>query len=94
MLVYFGWIAAAFLAGILFAEWYKRRKPSLYGRTRKAVVFRGKTYQEVLREMDKPQMTVRQADGRMLCTWAEKGYSISLLFDSQNMCQGVQDEEY
>ena len=29
MLVYLGWIAAAFMAGILFAGWMKGRRPSL-----------------------------------------------------------------
>ena len=40
MLVYLGWIAAAFLAGMLFAEWLKRRRPSLQVRVKRAAVFR------------------------------------------------------
>ena len=34
MLIYLGWIVAAFLAGVLFAGWIKRRTPSLQARTK------------------------------------------------------------
>ena len=94
LLIYLGWIVAAFLSGILFSEWMKRRKPSLQSKAKKAAVFRGKTYQEVLCEIDTPQKSVRQPDGRTLCTWQEDGYSISLLFDSQDVCLGVEDEHF
>ena len=94
MLIYLGWIAAAFLAGVLFAERMRRRRLSLQARARKAAVFRGKTYREVLREMNEPQTTVRQADGRTLRTWREEGYSISLLFDGRGLCLGVEDEHF
>ena len=94
MLIYLGWIAAAFLAGILFAGWIRRRKPSLQARAKKAAVFRGKTYREILSEMDEPQTTIRQTDGCTLRTWREDGYGISLLFDPQDMCLGVEDEYY
>ena len=80
-----GWIAAAFLAGILFAEWMKRRRPSLQARVKRAAVFRGKTCQEVLDEMNSPQVTIRLANGNVLRTWCENGYSISLLFDAQDV---------
>ena len=94
MLIYFGWIIAAFLAGILLAGWVRARRLSLRTRVRRAAVFRGKTCQEVLSEMNAPQLTVRQADGNTLRVWREKGYSISLLFDAQDMCLGVEDERY
>ena len=94
MLIYLGWIAAAFLAGILFAGWIRRRKPSLQARAKKAAVFRGKTYQEVLSEMNEPKATIQQTDGRTLRTWQEDGYSISLLFDARDLCLGVEDEHY
>ncbi len=92
MWIYLGWVAAAFLAGILWAEWIRRRRPSLQARAKKAAVFRGKTYREVLREMSAPQTSVRQPDGRILRTWQEEGYSISLLFDAGDVCLGVEDE--
>ena len=94
MLIYLGWIAAAFLAGILFALWLKARRSSLRQRVLDAAVFRGKTYQEITREIDAPQTIIRQTDGRTLRTWQEDGYSISLLFDAQDLCLGVESESY
>ena len=57
-------------------------------------MFRGKTYQEVLSEISTPQSTVQQTNGHTLSTWQEDGYSISLLFDAQGLCLGVEDEHY
>ena len=94
MLVYLGWIAAAFMAGILFAGWIKSRRPSLQTRVEKAGYFRGKSYKEILREMNAPQTIIRQPDGSTLRTWQEDGYSISLLFDAQDLCLGVESERF
>ena len=94
MFIYLGWIAAAFLAGVLFTLWMKGRRPSLRQRVTVAAVFRGKTYQEITREIDAPQTIIQQPDGRSLRTWREDGYSISLLFDAQDLCLGVTDESY
>ena len=94
MLIYLGWIAAAFLAGILFAEWMKRCRPSLQARAKKAAVFRGKTYQEITSEIGAAQTIIQQTDGHTLRTWQEDGYSISLLFDAGDLCLGVEDEHY
>ena len=94
MLVYLGWIAAAFMAGILFAGWIKSRRPSLQTRVEKAGYFRGKSYKEILREMNAPQTVIQQTDGRTLRTWQEDGYSISLLFDAQDLCLGVESERF
>ena len=94
MLIYLGWIVAAFLAGILFAGWMRWRRPSLQERVKKAVVFRGKTYQEIVGEIGAAQAIVQQTDGHTLRTWQEEGYSITLLFDAGEMCLGVEDECY
>ena len=94
MLVYLGWIAAAFMAGILFAGWMKNRRPSLQTRVEKAGYFRGKSYKEILREMNAPQTVIQQTDGHTLRTWQEDGYSISLLFDAQDLCLGVESERF
>lgn len=94
MFIYLGWIAAAFLAGVLFTLWMKGRRPSLRQRVSIAAVFRGKTYREITREIDAPQTIIQQPDGRSLRTWREDGYSISLLFDAQDLCLGVTDESY
>ena len=94
MLIYLGWIAAAFLAGILFADWFRRRKPSLHTRAKKAAVFRGKTYREIVSEISEPQTTIQRTDRCTLRTWQEDGYSLTLLFDAQDMCLGVEEEHY
>ena len=94
MLIYLGWIAAAFLAGILLTLWLKARRPSLRQRVKDAAVFRGKTYREVMSEIGAAQAIIQQADGRTLRTWQEDGYSVTLLFDAQGLCLGVEDERY
>lgn len=94
MLVYLGWIAAAFMAGILYAGWMKGRRPSLQMRVEKTGYFRGKSYKEILREMNAPQTIIQQTNGRTLRTWQEDGCSITLLFDAQDLCLGVESEQY
>ncbi len=89
MFIYLGWIAAAFLAGVLLAQ---RRKPKLQQRVTKLGVFAGRSYAEILRTMDAPQTEARQADGQTVRTWRNQDYSISLLFDGRDMCLGVEDE--
>ena len=90
---YIGWIVAAFLAGVLFADWLKGRRPSLQARAQKAAVFRGKTDQEILAEIGTPQTIIQHADGSTLRIWQEDGYSISLLFDARGLFLGVEDEQ-
>ena len=92
MLIYLGWIAAAFLAGILFSLRLKARRTSLRNRVGLAAVFKGKTYQEIVREINGPQTVIQRTDGRTLRTWQEDGYSISLLFDARDLCLGVECE--
>ena len=79
MLIYLGWIVAAFLAGVLLAQ----RKPTLQQRVSKL---------GILRTMDAPQTETRQTDGRTIRMWRNRDYSISLLFDGREMCLGVEDE--
>ena len=92
MLVYLGWIVAAFLAGMLLMLFLQRRKPSLQQRVMQMGVFAGRSYAEILMAMDAPQTAVQQTDGRTLRTWRNSDYSISLLFDGQDVCLGVEDE--
>ena len=49
---------------------------------------------EIVREIGEPQTDTRQKDGRSLRTWQEDGYSVTLLFDAQGLCLGVEDEHY
>ena len=92
MLIHPGWLVAAFLAGILLTWLLKSRRPSLRERAKRAAVFRGKTGQEVYNEMKTPQEIVHRKDGHTLRTWREGGYRISLLFDEQDLCLGVEEE--
>lgn len=92
MLVYLGWIAAAFLAGVMLMLLLQHRAPSLQRRVARLEVFAGRSYAEILRVMDAPQTEARQADGRIVRTWRNDHYSISLLFDARDMCMGVQNE--
>ena len=45
-------------------------------------------------EIGDPQTDTQQKDGRSLRTWQEDGYSVTLLFDAQGLCLGVEDERY
>ncbi len=94
MLLYLGWIAAAFLMGFLLSDRLKSKSLSLRKRVEKAAYFRGKPYREVIREIGETHTEIRQKDGHILRTWAEDGYSVSLLFDERDLCLGVEDEYY
>ena len=89
MLLYLGWIVAAFLAGVLLAQ---RHKPTLQQRVNQLGVFAGRSYVEILRTLEEPQMETLQTDGQTVRTWRNRDYSISLLFDGREMCLGVQEE--
>lgn len=96
-MLYLGWIAAAFMGGILFAWRHgKRQKPSTL-RSRFSVVdhFQGMRYDDILCRMRvMPQKTEYMPDGRVLRTWCEQGYAITLMFDEGDLCLGVADEQY
>ncbi|MBR6954577.1 MAG: hypothetical protein IKH77_06035 [Clostridia bacterium] len=94
MLLYLGWIAAAFMAGFALARQMKRHGRTLQRRISCLPVFRGKTYGEILRAVGAdPQTTVQRTDGHTLRTWCDPGgYSISLLFDDRDLCLGVEEE--
>ncbi len=96
MWLYLGWIAAAFMVGFALASWLKLRNPSLRQRITQTPVFRGKTYAEILHEIGiDPQTTIQQPDRHTLRTWRDhSGYSVSLLFDAEDRCLGVEDEHY
>ena len=86
-------VAMAVMDGVtMFCR--KARRPSLRQRVKDAAVFRGKTYREVMGKMGAAQTIIQQTDGRTLRTWQEDDYSISLLFDAQELCLGVEDEHY
>ena len=87
-----GWMVAAFLAGVLLALFIRRRRPTLQQRVTELGVFAGRTYAEILLALDAPQEEMHRPDGQTLRTWHSRGYGISLLFDGQEMCLGVEEE--
>ena len=94
MLLYIGWVIAAFMAGYALANWRRQLKPSLQQRMAQIPVFRGKTYAEILREIKlEPQTVQISPDGQSTRIWEDQdGYSISLSFDARDVCLGVKSE--
>ena len=94
MLLYIGWVIAAFMAGYALANWRRQFKPSLQQRMTQIPVFRGKTYAEILREIKlEPQTVQISPDGHTLRSWRDQDeYSITLEFDGGDVCMGVASE--
>lgn len=93
MILYLGWIIAAFLAGLLLGKWPKKQKMRLQERFDRLNICKGMSYVDILQHVQAaPRITDRNADGVTERTWADEGYSITLTFDRQDICLGVQDE--
>ena len=94
MILYLGWIIAAFLAGLLLGKWPKKQKMKLQERFDKLNICKGMSYVEILQHVETtPRITDRNADGVTERTWVDEGYSIKLTFDRQDICLGVTDEQ-
>ena len=86
MLIYLGWIVAAFLGGFLLALWQRKKHHSLRENFARVVFFKGRGYREIVAIAGaKPNSIIQQADGRIIKVWKEIGYSISLEFDAQDI---------
>ena len=95
MLAYLGWIVAAFLGGFLLACRQLKKRHTLRESFARVEMYQGRTYREILTLAGaKPNSVVHQADGLSLRTWQEPGYAITLLFDRQDVCLGVEDESF
>ena len=95
MLAYLGWIVAAFLGGFLLAHWQWKKHHSLRENFARVDFYKGRGYREILTIAGaKPNSIIQQADGRIIKVWKEHGYSISLEFDAEDICLGVQEELY
>ena len=95
MLIYLGWIVAAFLGGFLLALWQRKKRHSLRENFSRVEFFKGRGYREIVAIAgSRPNSIIQQADGRIIKVWKEIGYSISLEFDAQDICLGVMDEQY
>lgn len=93
MVLYLGWIIAAFLAGLLLGKWPKKQKMKLQERFDRLNICKGMSYVEILQRVEAaPRITDRNADGVTERTWVDEEYSIKLTFDQHDICLGVQDE--
>ena len=94
MVIYLGWIIAAFLAGLLLGKRPKKQKMKLQERFDRLNICKGMSYVEILQRVQAaPRITDRNADGMTERTWVDKGYSIKLTFDRQDICLGVKWEQ-
>ena len=94
MVIYLGWIIAAFLAGLLLGKWPKKQKMKLQERFDRLNICKGMSYEEILQHVQAaPRITDRNANGVTERTWADDGYCIKLTFDQQDICLGVQWEQ-
>ena len=92
MLVYLGWILAAFLLGFLIALFCIRRR-SLRAHFANVDNFRGREYKEILAAAGRePDESIRRPDGRSVYTWQDRDYAISLLYDGSGLGLGVEDD--
>ena len=84
---------AAFLAGLLLGKRPKKQKMKLKERFGKLNICKGMRYVEILQRVEAaPRITDRNANGVTERTWVEEQYSITLTFDHQDICFGVQEE--
>ena len=94
MIIYLGWIIAAFLAGLLLGKWPKKQKMKLQERFNRLNICKGMSYVDIFRHVQAaPRITDRNANGVTERTWVDDGYSIKLTFDRQDICLGVQWEQ-
>lgn len=89
-----GWIAAAGLLGFLLGAGLLHRRIPLRRRCRSIGVYRGRILAEVMALLGGPAQTEQMLpDGRVLRTWRQGGYAITLAFDGDGLCQGVYEEQ-
>lgn len=55
-------------------------------------VIAGKTYHEIVAACGAPSSVSPTGDGGKLCQWMATGYHIALIFDENNICQGISHE--
>lgn len=95
MILYLGWIIAAFFAGLLLGKWPKKQKMKLQERFDRLNICKGMSYVDILQRVQAaPRITDRNSDGVTERTWADEGYSIKLTFDRQDICLGVTDDHF
>lgn len=55
-------------------------------------VIAGKTLQEIVAVCGNPNSVSSMPGGGTLCQWIATGYHIALLFDENNVCEGISSE--
>jgi len=94
MLIYLGWITAAFLCGYMLASWKMLRKRTLRESFSRVETYSGRTYREIVCIAGRrPDSTEPGADGTVMMTWRSGDYCIKLIFNDAGLCLGVQDEQ-
>lgn len=94
-MAYLGWILSAILGGVLLTGLLllRKREASCRQRFSRVDSFADKTYAQVYAlGRSSPQETRVTQSGQVLRTWRDRGYSITLLFDQNDICLGVEDE--
>lgn len=88
-------LGAALCVGILIAVaikiWVRSPGASLSGKFKKMGVLRGKTFAEISRVVGAPTSVQYTSDGSIR-VWSRATYTIALIFDSNDICQGVSSE--
>ena len=95
-MLYIGWVAAAFLSGVLLMSGLNaraRNRQSLHERFDDLGTTLGRSYAAILAAVRAQPLEMRRdEDGRTVRVWREGGYSIALLFDAYDSCLGVLEE--
>ena len=55
-------------------------------------VIKGKTLNEIISACGQPSAVSALGDGRRLYLWQATGYHIALIFDENNICEGISSE--
>lgn len=88
-----GWVIAAFLAGLLLGKWQRKQTHVLQDQFNRLNICKGMSYVEILHQVQTaPRIIERNANGDTERTWVDQAYSITLVFDWQDICLGVQEE--
>lgn len=88
-------IGAALCIGILIAVaikiWVRSPGAVLSNKFRNMGVLRGKSFAEIKRVVGAPTSVQYTSDGSIR-VWSRSTYTIALIFDSNEICQGVSSE--
>lgn len=88
-----GWIVAALLLGYLLGVRAWQTPLTLRQRCARVAVYRARRLEELSALLGGPAQEMQALpDGHTLRTWRQRGYSITLRFDADDVCLGVYDE--